>query len=311
MNQPHIQPARLPEVRAKAVAARESDIGKEILIEVHRRVRGQSIEASHAYWRAEKETLRQSVLYHVSGEMSRLSGIAGCSLTDLHLRPWDAPSPIGLAWFDSPIGTSTDGYPIRAASWSIGPTDHILTEAIVGVNDKVGTSTWVDDNGAAWAAWVTFYTHPDDFEYPDAGRMHSGELVADWETTVTFGDGARRSKGAAEWLTLLSAWLLMQQQIADVVDLQLQPSVARRYGRRKYDRRPVRVVTLGARHAKAPGEGDAARHERHHRWIVRGHWRNQWFPKQKRHVPMWIAPHVKGPDGAPILERQETVHAWK
>ena len=310
MSQPHIQPARLPEVRAKAVAARESDIGRDVAIKVHQKVRGQSVEAAVMYWRAETEILRQAVLYHVSDEMSRLSGIAGRTLTDVHLRPWDAPSPVGLAWFDSPIGTSTDGYPIRAASWSIDAVEPELTELILAKNDGTG-SVWLDENGAAWIAGITLYTHPDDMEYPDHGRLVSGELIADWESMVTFGDSALRGKPSTAWLTLVSAWLLMQQQVADIVDLQLRPALARKYARRKYDRRAVRVVTMGAHHA--PPTAVDAGHKRgyQHRWVVRGHWRNHWYPKQKRHVPRWISPHIKGPDGAPILDPQETVHAWK
>jgi hypothetical protein len=36
------------------------------------------------------------------------------------------------------------------------------------------------------------------------------------------------------------------------------------------------------------------------RFIVRGHWRNQWYPSEGRNKPIWIMPYVKGPDGAPV-----------
>jgi hypothetical protein len=35
-------------------------------------------------------------------------------------------------------------------------------------------------------------------------------------------------------------------------------------------------------------------------WIVRGHWRAQWCPARGRHLPMWILPHVKGPEDKPL-----------
>lgn len=36
------------------------------------------------------------------------------------------------------------------------------------------------------------------------------------------------------------------------------------------------------------------------RWIVRGHWRNQFHSASKRHVPTWINPHIKGPETLPL-----------
>lgn len=43
-----------------------------------------------------------------------------------------------------------------------------------------------------------------------------------------------------------------------------------------------------------------------HQWIVSGHFRNQWYPSEEAHRLIWIAPHIKGPDGAPMIE-----HAFK
>lgn len=69
----------------------------------------------------------------------------------------------------------------------------------------------------------------------------------------------------------------------------------------------VRVVHLRAadqRHAvEATGEG----HEYHCRWIVRGHWRNQFYPSQGLHMPKWIEPFVKGPAGAPLKQPAQTI----
>ncbi len=43
-----------------------------------------------------------------------------------------------------------------------------------------------------------------------------------------------------------------------------------------------------------------------HRWIVSGHYRAQWYPTEQAHHVIWIAPHLKGPVDAPLLE-----HAYK
>lgn len=43
-----------------------------------------------------------------------------------------------------------------------------------------------------------------------------------------------------------------------------------------------------------------------HRWLVNGHVRAQWYPSEQAHKPIWIAPYLKGPEDAPMLE-----HAYK
>ena len=39
------------------------------------------------------------------------------------------------------------------------------------------------------------------------------------------------------------------------------------------------------------------------RWIVGGHWRDQWYPSRGRHRPKWIAPYIKGPEDRPLVGR--------
>ena len=39
-----------------------------------------------------------------------------------------------------------------------------------------------------------------------------------------------------------------------------------------------------------------------HQWIVRGHFRNQFYPSEKTNRLIWIDPYKKGPEGAPLLE---------
>lgn len=48
-----------------------------------------------------------------------------------------------------------------------------------------------------------------------------------------------------------------------------------------------------------------------HRWIVRGHWRNQPFgPGRKQRRLQWIAPYIKGPEGTDVVVPEE-VQVWK
>lgn len=36
------------------------------------------------------------------------------------------------------------------------------------------------------------------------------------------------------------------------------------------------------------------------RWLVRGHWRRQFYPSANRRVPIWIDAHIKGPADKPL-----------
>jgi hypothetical protein len=58
-----------------------------------------------------------------------------------------------------------------------------------------------------------------------------------------------------------------------------------------------------------------AKGERHvewtHRWIVKGHWRQQAYgPKRQFRRPVYISSHIKGPDDLPLIE-QDVVKVWK
>jgi hypothetical protein len=62
----------------------------------------------------------------------------------------------------------------------------------------------------------------------------------------------------------------------------------------------IHVVRL--RHVAYRGEGGHRDVEWTCQWIVRGHWRNQWYPRQKHYRPRWIAPYLKGPEDKPLRE---------
>lgn len=59
--------------------------------------------------------------------------------------------------------------------------------------------------------------------------------------------------------------------------------------------------TLGTEHArlKKKNESDL---EYYHRWIVRGHLRNQFYPSKNCHEIIWIDPYAKGPEDKPFKE---------
>jgi hypothetical protein len=106
--------------------------------------------------------------------------------------------------------------------------------------------------------------------------------------------------------TILATWLLMGQTLTRS-EIHTAPRPARRRIARddpKLDP-TVRYIDL-RRSSTEPGDTDttephSATREYRHRWIVRGHWRNQYYPSRDDHRPIWIDPHFAGPEDKPLL----------
>jgi hypothetical protein len=72
----------------------------------------------------------------------------------------------------------------------------------------------------------------------------------------------------------------------------------------------VRVVRLRRTEPRTPTPGEGADSpDWSCRWVVRGHWRQHWFPSKRQRQPIWIAPHVKGPENRPLKAPRATVFA--
>ncbi|WP_203911176.1 hypothetical protein [Rhizocola hellebori] len=254
--------------------------------------------------------------------MSALAIAAGASLPEFTLMPEDLPARSGFMYFDQPVATADlrdvdetplSEAPIVAACW--GP--------------------WTGNN-PAWkhgGIWVTWYS--DARAALDSGvrigtvsgrlaeklRPVTDRLAIDNEIQCPFspdpipamtangGETASyfEAGGIARWLgTLKAAWLLMTQPVTAVTDAQYDKATRRRLA--KNHPKPPRVRVINLRRPAGTSTSGSDR-EYQHQWIVRGHWRQQWYATRNVHRPVWIAPHVKGPEGAPLLGG-EKVYAW-
>jgi hypothetical protein len=108
-----------------------------------------------------------------------------------------------------------------------------------------------------------------------------------------------------------AAWLLMAQpRIADRRRLPGRPNLKGEGNGKTND---VQLIDIHRAHASAgesTGNADGTQVEYSHRWWVIGHWRQQACgPGRTQRRPVWISPHIKGPEGAPLVE--ERVYVWK
>lgn len=111
-----------------------------------------------------------------------------------------------------------------------------------------------------------------------------------------------------EWWTLMQVLLkMMTQNVAARQSMAPDRHSRRRGIRRGFDPREVLVVKLRRpRHEPTGSERDV---NWTHRWLVGGHWRNQWMPSLDRHRQTWISPYVKGPDDAPLIVKRKA-YEW-
>ena len=257
---------------------------------------------------AEAGRLATAELFFVSGEMTALATAAGQTMPSFDLRPDDLPAPTGFIYFDAAMAHAIqaprlDGQPapqkapIVAASWSHWSAPQV---------------PW-----PAGGIWITWYSDTAALVAGEPGhkqaaiRSTSGRLTVDNETQCPFLTEAITPDGDPRWSTLFTlkaTWLLMSQPLAAVKDAVYDRAARRRLERVGQEPPKVRVVKL-RRPAGSTGAGTGDR-DYHHQWIVRGHWRQQWYPARAVHRPVWIAPHVKGPEGAPMLGGDK-VYAWQ
>lgn len=258
------------------------------------------VQALHA------SAVRRSALFHVSAEMVDLARVAAESLPEFTVFIEDLPAEYGFMVFDAPLYyTDRDGdvIPIRAFSWQVGtwmlglPAVHV-----VEWGDTETFRRWALPDGAAPLAadrWVR----------EEIALL--GQLTFDLEFRVGLGvpiNAATSGGDAVETLLphgsfLKTIWLLMQQKnVAEETEARFDRASRRRARREGRELPAVRVIDLRRRASgRATPGGDDEGREYHHRWLVRGHWRQHWHPARKVHRPVWIAPHIKGPEGKPML----------
>lgn len=222
---------------------------------------------------------RTAEMFHVAEEMTNLAAGASKTLERFALEPEDVPSINGLMIFDgnAPFEAEYDDgcrNELRGIAWYVQKHQVFAIPAVLphGALGK-GSRVALDPEGSFLA-----------------------ELGGESRLMAPSGGGA----GAFDVFgMLITLSLLMGQSLAS--DEQIEPDRAarKRLRRRNAEPGPVRVITLRRPRSNTSDEGGGR--EYHHQWIARGHWRQQWHPKRQVHRPVWIAPHVKGPEGAPLI----------
>lgn len=111
-----------------------------------------------------------------------------------------------------------------------------------------------------------------------------------------------RKDNLCKWL--LTTWRLMQQTIVDVREEEPNRQFKRQMMRKNRPDQKVSVIALRHQKKSSDGQSDI---EWTHRWLVRGHWRNQPYKGsdgQTEYRYIWIHPYIKGDESLPLLIRE-------
>lgn len=114
-------------------------------------------------------------------------------------------------------------------------------------------------------------------------------------------------------MILLTAMRLSREEVIGERRVESVVSGSKKTKTRMID--DVTIVSLRRRHYVSDEEREAEAREYSHRWIVRGHMRNQAVgPRNaeggQRHERVYIAPYIKGPEDKPLVLK-DRVQVWR
>jgi hypothetical protein len=270
--------------------------------------------------------------YYVSADMTAVAAAAAKTMPREELRRDDLPAERGFMLFDRPVGLAEfvdASVPITAIAWgSQGMGEYGLASpgldctcefsgddpacrGCAGIRGAPCTCP-----GCRCAASEPEGAGEEFVIYPMGQIAGSSQLLP-----LVFGI---EHGGQMQWICghtpynddhnisaiVLTTWALMQQSLT-VSERQPANRAERRRAARAQLPSDVLVVRLRRRSIDHDGPEDTDVEPVHwsHRWLVGGHWRNQWLPSRSCHRQQWISGYVKGPEGKPLLVK-DRVTAW-
>jgi len=276
----------------------------------------------------EYRRISQADLWYFDTDLCDLLEQAAPTMPTFSPTPQDLPSKTGFVTFARPIALRPAETDRLIADHIIAESDHETKASVEQILDgkvEICAASWgpgdytVDNKYRAGYTWISFYAKSHARDAVSAGRRHlidlptllvDGEAIIPWTPEGVQPDeiqfftlntekiaGTTLSWGAL----LLAAFRLAQER--SLVDPITQPTSRperRRTQRADLPPRDVRIIRLHRRLAEQRTTQSAGREYRS-RWIVRGHWRRQWYPSIESHRPRWIHPYLKGPAEGTLL----------
>lgn len=258
-------------------------------------------------------TLADSMLFVADADMVDLLDVASSTMPDQHLHATDIITPHGFVYFAQPLpdksGTPPE-IPIHAFSWAFleagspllaerDADDSILITSYVTLTDSLLARSMYKP-GDVLAPNLPKYI-------PNATAMWTvGSLIG-----KVFGEEPPNGGYTPGFYQRIAAafWTLAQQpKLTTTTHESPGKPVDQRRNRRAGvtdPNAPVHVIRLHHRPTDPDNNaGNTAKgtgHKMTVRSAVRGHWRRQFYRSVNQHRHIWIDPHWRGPEDAPVV----------
>jgi len=282
---------------------------------------------------AARYNLAQAVPLFVSAEMGMLVESATYDATVRFepepLYPTDVVELDGFMYFERPFeipdrfGRNIE---IGAVSWTpiMDPSDRTGSDRVLTRDDEM--REWLETRhrlGLQDGIAITLWSPTDSKDVAEKWDEAIGGFrprvipihITPWWWGMSFSDNDvtvdGRPTGAEHWWRLVQiTWRLMQQHIV-VRRKEALPRPLRRE-RSRYGIPPNDCVVVTLRRERDPDRGDGPTGEEahySHRFIRRGHWRNQWYSSERVHRQIYIAQTIVGDENLPLIIKPHA-YAW-
>lgn len=262
----------------------------------------------------------------VSAEMCEVIDAAKDSFELEPLLESDVVTPRGFMLYETPFDVPDrfdNPTTIKAVSWTrtfavdSPETRDAIEDALREAGGSVGDleDLAIDRGARPNGISITLYagTPP---ELAAAGMPTLAPIhLTPWWFGMSFDgnevDPSNVPTGAAWWWKIAqTTFRLMQQRIASK-HLARPDRASRREAKRAGFPDDTDVVVVRLRREESEGhDGDPEDANYSHRFIVSGHWRNQWYASHNLHRQIWVSAYVKGPEDKPLIVRPRRVFMW-
>ena len=286
--------SRLPKLRDQT-ARKVADMGREMgpFAELVK-----DMEPDHL-----SRQLTSADLYWVTPQMSALAVSSAETLPEVRWSVLDRPSHFGLLIWDGSVGqvvVASEPVPISAASWGPHP-DGLSVYLYMSRSDLWKAMNRERDPRSQFDALVPPLV-------PHARTVFPRAHEESWQPAADLGDLR------TALTTLWASWAFMAQPaLGERRQCVVDRDIRRSYGRAGRPQPEVTIVDLRRLYVPRDQDGgeDGVGRAYRHRWVVAGHWRDQPYgPDRSLRRKQWIPSHLKGPDGAPLLETTR-VNVWR
>jgi len=253
-------------------------------------------------------TLREAEPYYVAADIATFVHAASSQLATVAEQRLTAdlfPTDSGFCLLEDPIRLDTADTdvmgPLLAYTWRLVTFNGDDSAWALPTTERPATHVQITgflrsktSRGDKERSWPGFY----------------GEIILDRPIVHSGTPGPERDFALAFTAFAETLGRFMAQRILVAPRRPVTNRQARRTMLRNGDPDPgARVIQLRRHETTEAHHGpDRAAPDWRCRWLVKGHWRNQFYRSSATNRPIWVLPHVKGPDDKPFRAPKQTVY---